>query len=1234
MRGLATFAALSVAGILPLPAAAGMQTACDNSLPQVLNVGVPFDENISTNEIRSRLGTFFGERYRRLAICPSRALQVNAALGTDYQILDWLGRGSVDMAVVSALGRHILLRDGVDLLEIGGGPERTGTGWLAAKSGELRSYDASGGHRQRRLDANGDLEAFREELLRLATGEESKPAIRTRIVFFNHLATIGFLVPVSDTHQWLEQRLQATAADKDQESIRDSFWSAWFDHACFRFGDDHREQMPGCPLERGEAAATAVATIELEMATRPSEAPAPATFAPSAPVQDYLLARADVADSIFRPNSFPRATAILPATLDELFGTLQPIAKSETEIATPAAPAAFVAGGAVPRAFRSYISVEPYFGTRTFAFTVEESARLLALHQRVSGRALLALVLPGGGVKAAYQSRLIDTLYGEGYLKNQLVASAPPAAHPPLDVERVIGTSGGALLGFFVARLGEHGPWSLSKILWEKAAQADSETTTDGIRERRFLDSSDIFPFTDLPRYASLVTILVVFGLTLAAVSGTHRGWLSPPPQTETGHGRGPLLLALAASLGGTPLLVSWLSGRFLEEHVPEFEGLLFAVMVGVAMFADQCLVARAGREERQTPRNPAAMVLLVAGALFIVLPILGGLLAQVRAPRPPGAGASFPGSLLEAPVDAGVAYVTLLSLAVALALVAIRQRRDGDRPAWQPWLALLAIGVGTMLAFLLLASATTKQLEALDRTPLFFAGLVATLVAALLSRVFREHDIFVKFARRAQRFGRSSRAQATAVVLAPFLASLALLDLTRPAAGLFLEAPFRAFLTGTPSKLGAPLGAFAVSLGALLALIGFVLALPGQRSRFRLEGARQFVDSVLLLVVALALTVYAVLAAVARLWPDRMTLFELTREFWLGLLAVSLLVSSLVLLWGRLGSDRSRAANGLRAALLYLTGRHPNGNLVSRRFVRLGLIAVLGVAWWNFVVAPGLYGNRPARDYFRSVNDRFDLQYSALHPGAPSAYRLTAQLLAPANALEQETGSGTRFVLAVPGSQPCPAIRQPAGSGSIWYRFHIVDQGGHQTPSTGDGCEDLDLTAAEPRERLLDFVFASGSPFPIFPAHRVRTKLLAKEEALVDGGYTNNTPVEAAGTLGAEQVLIVNSSPLACAESTSWFVRLMRTLQGPMVDNALRLPGFFYERSQQLDRRSRASLFVVSLSPSCQPDWPLLSDFRESVVSRMLDAADQDRHRRIGAVEGWGPPRFQVSEEVPGMAR
>ena len=87
---------------------------------------------------------------------------------------------------------------------------------------------------------------------------------------------------------------------------------------------------------------------------------------------------------------------------------------------------------------------------------------------------------------------------------------------------------------------------------------------------------------------------------------------------------------------------------------------------------------------------------------------------------------------------------------------------------------------------------------------------------------------------------------------------------------------------------------------------------------------------------------------------------------------------------------------------------------------------------------------------------------------------------------------------------------------------------------------------------------------------------------------------------------------------------------RGRLIENLQRLPGFLFERSQQVDRQSRRDLFVISFSPSPEEKgWPALFDFRPQVVERMKSVATRDLTRRLGLVESWGRPRIQSAISI-----
>ena len=226
-------------------------------------------------------------------------------------------------------------------------------------------------------------------------------------------------------------------------------------------------------------------------------------------------------------------------------------------------------------------------------------------------------------------------------------------------------------------------------------------------------------------------------------------------------------------------------------------------------------------------------------------------------------------------------------------------------------------------------------------------------------------------------------------------------------------------------SKIDTPLGGLLVCLGVLFVAGGSILVLHHRRNRYRLHGIDRFVDGVVFVVVGLAFAVYLMLWLLSQVSGGGFTLFELTTGFWLALIVASVLGSWIVLAWARSATPEEPFTWWLRGALAYLCSRHPNGLLVARRFIRIGLYAVGALVWWNLVLAPGLYGNRYAKDYLRTADERFQQELARVEPEAEPPYGLTAQLLAPANALEVD---GTRFILAVPEQIDCRTLPRAKG--------------------------------------------------------------------------------------------------------------------------------------------------------------------------------------------------------------
>ncbi|HEV7518305.1 MAG TPA: patatin-like phospholipase family protein, partial [Thermoanaerobaculia bacterium] len=995
---------------------------------------------------------------------------------------------------------------------------------------------------------------------RLSATEESRcAALRAgpplRLTLVSHLSTEGFLLPVAHANAALHDRLAAAGSLKAaaRRELGDRFWQAFFADSRFTIDQDGAEENEARGLhELKPGAIEIVPRAQLQG----GEALSALSGSPAGPSLRNQLLRNHLVIA-------PRAARLVFRLPDPTFRPL-------TSVVLPDGLAALFQPATAPPAFEPLLKAHPYYGVRTFSFTVNESLHLLHQHQATSGRARLALVLPGGGVKAAYQSRLLEELYGEGYLENALTHSGRNP--PPLKVDHVIGTSGGALLGYFVARLAENGPFKLSDILWHPP---DSGA----------VKSTDIFGWTDLPRYLSVITIFLVLAGILALLSIPVGAPLAPLPVQHEGAWRLRLALTIGPLLLLAPLLVRQVNGELSREHIPELEGLLYAVCASLAMLADQCLVFdRQPRPAGPFPfRHPGPP--LAAGAALIAVP----LLLEAR------------GQDLSSPAGFGLAFAVLALLALGGALILPVRVMARPTVRLAPRLAAAALDLllaGFVSLFLLFLPPALWQV--LGLLPFFLVGFL--LICLLLGF----HHFVLGPIQGQPRIAPWATYYGTLLASCVLLLALCRPEQTGLAAGMSM--------LRQPSQLAISVGSLLVCMGVLCSLVGALLWAYGSQPRYHLREVRGFAAGFLLGMLQIVI-VYAVLLAVIALWPERLSPLELTGQFWLWLLPVSLGVGLILVLAGHFGPARLAPCRFLAEGLRFLCSRHPNASLLTRRFARLAVLSCFAFLWWNFVVAPALYGNRHATHYLDRALQSFAAAYCQANcaSGKTDPNRLTAQFLAPANALEVD---GTRYFLVVPAEQPdCPALSPRRGSGASWYRFHLRPArrcpqgrcgGTGVTPQAVAGCGGL---REEDPSFVEKVIFASGSPFPIFPAHLVPLgdPRLGKPErqALVDGGYSNDVPVDAALTLAAEQVLIVQSSnPLGHVSSgggrfAALWQRLPR-LAGPLVADLGRLPGFLFERSQQVDRLSRNDLFVISLSPLREEaDWPLLFDFRTGTVDR-----------------------------------
>jgi hypothetical protein len=416
-------------------------------------------------------------------------------------------------------------------------------------------------------------------------------------------------------------------------------------------------------------------------------------------------------------------------------------------------------------------------------------------------------------------------------------------------------------------------------------------------------------------------------------------------------------------------------------------------------------------------------------------------------------------------------------------------------------------------------------------------------------------------------------------------------------------------------------LAPFLASTGCLLLVIAAMVWVYQRREYSLQDGGDFSLGLALLLLHSIATGAIVILITFVPRWGVHN--LEVTPSFWVALTVVGAALAVIIILVAPRWSWARRAVG-------FLTSEHPNGSLVPRRYARMLAVAMLSVLWWNGMVAPALYGNDAARKYLQRAVRLFDTEFRKAAGESQKAeargFIPTAKFVAPTNTLDDH--DATRYFLFL--TEKNPQLDLPRRiAGAEWKVYSTTAQRVPHSKCT----KTLDPRCAS---FVQDIIFSSGSPFPIFAAHRVAIPGEQRKLGLIDGGYSNDIPIDAASTISARQVLVIHSAPQVIADphehETSSSSSSLSFTPGMLIRNAKRLPSFMFELGQQVDRLSRQNLFVIGLAPLLQPGegWPGLAQFDSATVTEMLDKATANISERIGLVESWGTPRFRFSQQVP----
>jgi predicted acylesterase/phospholipase RssA len=312
----------------------------------------------------------------------------------------------------------------------------------------------------------------------------------------------------------------------------------------------------------------------------------------------------------------------------------------------------------------------------------------------------------------------------------------------------------------------------------------------------------------------------------------------------------------------------------------------------------------------------------------------------------------------------------------------------------------------------------------------------------------------------------------------------------------------------------------------------------------------------------------------------------EMTVEYWIWIGAAAIAAGAILTGIGKL-TEGTRIAN----AVTFWNDEHPKRRFLATPGESLVLFGVVALVLWTVFAAPALYNSSQGFDTFRRSAERWrDDKHEFLTNFVATMSSLGTAQVAPEGSPEYR---GDFYVCRE--EQACTVLHNTHPDRAFEYKVNDAKD-----------------------EDFLNAVFASGSPFPIYPSRLLKIPD-AYSGMFMDGGYTHNTPIEAAHLLNAQQVLIVHSAQRV---DPTHGVPAGRTVSALAGDSAT-LFSFLFDRSQALDQAVRANMFVASLAPYAGrgPD-AFLMDFRQSTVTELRNAADDDfDNRRIGQVDSWGLP-------------
>jgi predicted acylesterase/phospholipase RssA len=512
--------------------------------------------------------------------------------GNYYQVLRWMRDGTIDGAVLSPFMYRVLMSDP---------PSKRPLGVIEFGTAGIDTIPAF---------ADGNAPAFRA--VRGANALDDPDAVLERCVaaliqpgkpqctfqFVSHLSTTGFFYPLARIAEILERKHQrALDSYLDGDSgltVMDNLlgrtrFALWHGDQKAPSGAGTRIEFSYASKLRGRMQGKPPKPDLLEKEKWVPLLPEQTAFADDVLAISGASSRGDAIrkrfaddDPVWKPAGFSN-----PARSPHYTGVREVDEKNQQALQD-----------AMDATFHSQLAPSVWwnrwYDEEEFEFRVDELIGLLRNDQILNGKDNAAIVLPGGGVRGAYQAQILDELYAR-HVVNDGAADAWTDSRKPLVLKSIIGTSGGALMGYFAARRRPR----------DQALLTNRWIENDNVAVKL----TDVFPRAGTLRWLSILLSLTVFTAVMATL--WHKTAAAGIP------GETPLWLnaGLFVIFAAAPLAIFQLA-QVERTRVPRVAGLAY-VSALMMVHVYHCVISK-GAAKGGKVSFWSAIIAFVAGGILV----------------------------------------------------------------------------------------------------------------------------------------------------------------------------------------------------------------------------------------------------------------------------------------------------------------------------------------------------------------------------------------------------------------------------------------------------------------------------------------------------------------------------------------------------------------------------------------------------------------------------------------